>query len=76
MSLNRAFLVIPLPSFYLRLGYPALLFIDTEVIFFPKTSPLSRSSPDFGNPSPIEIDAVKGGVGRWVRLQYVIEFKL
>ena len=68
-------LVIPFLSFYLRLGYPALLFIDTEVILFPKTSPLSRSSPDFGNPSPIEIDAVKG-VGGWVRLQYVIEFKL
>ena len=45
------------------MGYPALMFIDTEVILFPKTSPLARSRPDFGNPSPIEIDAVRGLVG-------------
>ena len=71
MSSNKAFLVIPLPSFYLRLWYFALLFIDTEVILFPKNSPLSRSSPDFGNPSPIEIDAVKG-VGWWVSATLVL----
>ena len=59
----KRFLQIPLSSFYLRLGYPALLFIDTEVILFPKTSPLSLPSPDFGNPSSIEIDAVRGLVG-------------
>ena len=60
------FLVIPFLSFHLRLGYPALLFIDTEVILFSKTLPLSRSRPDFRNPSPIMIDAVRGLMGGWV----------
>ena len=75
MSSNNYFLSNPISFIYFRFGYPALLFIDTEVILLPKTSPLFRSRPDFGNPFPIEIDAVKG-VDGWVRLQYVIEFKL